>query len=96
MPKGIGRPFNKDLNTIKNSKLYKGSGIAGEASKAKEEQRNFGARADFNEMRARESSTNTKTIPLKTGPENPPDKTKEPFRRRDNFDPDWKRHVKGK
>lgn len=56
MPKGeYSRPFNKDLKTIQRSFGFKGSGLAGEASKAMEEQRKWGARIPDNpHMKKRE------------------------------------------
>lgn len=62
MPKGeFSRPFNKDLKVLQRSKLYKGSGLAGDASRALEEKRKWGARTPGNSvMVQREQERTTK------------------------------------
>jgi hypothetical protein len=97
MPKGEGsRPFNKPLKTLAKGS-FKGTGLAGEADRAKQDNRNWGARTFDNPvMRERERSNyDDRSGGWKTGPENPRSQSKDwnrdPFSKMEGSDPNWKK-----
>jgi len=90
MPRGIGRPYNKDLRTLEGGS-FKGSGLSGMADAALRDKRDFGSRTDFQEMRERERVPTKKNVPLKTGPENPRKNEKKGMLNSGGADPNWKK-----